>query len=224
MPESTGDRPLGIFGGTFDPVHLGHLRLAEEATDALGLAGIRWIPAGQPALRDAPQAAAQQRLAMVRLATAGNPHFTVDAGEVEAARPSYTVQTLERLRRADACGPQRPLVLLVGADAFAGLPAWHRWQSLFDLAHIAIAHRPGFPIAVADLPATLAACWSVHFCDQPALLAESPSGRIVTFAMTQMAISATQIRALLASGASTRYLLPDAVIAHLHKHHLYQEN
>lgn len=229
MPDRPGDRPLGIFGGTFDPVHIGHLRLAEEAADQLDLAGVRWIPAGQPALRGAPQVTARQRLAMVRLATANNPRFAVDAAEVDAAevegaQPSYTVLTLERLRRADACGAQRSLVLLLGADAFAGLPAWYRWQSLFELAHLAIAHRPGFPIDRGSLPAGLATCYDARFCECPATLAESPAGRIVTFAMTPLAISATRIRALLAQGSSARYLLPDEVIAHIKNHQLYLED
>lgn len=223
MPESTGDRPLGIFGGTFDPVHFGHLRLAEEAADSLKLAGVRWIPAGQPALRASPQVTARQRLAMVRLAIANNPLFTIDAAEVEADRPSYTVPTLERLRQVDQCGRQRPLVLLIGADAFAGLPGWHRWRSLFDLAHLAVAQRPGFSIDSACLPAELASCYRDRFSASPATLAESPAGRIVTFTMTQLAISATGIRGLLAKGSSPRYLLPDKVIAYILTKHLYPE-
>ncbi|WP_291992355.1 nicotinate-nucleotide adenylyltransferase [Candidatus Accumulibacter sp. ACC003] len=223
MPERLHDKPLGIFGGTFDPVHFGHLRLAEEAADQLDLAGVRWIPAGQPALREAPQVTAQQRLAMVRMATAENRSFDVDAAEVHAAQPSYTVLTLERLRQADQCGGLRPLVLLLGADAFTALTGWHRWQSLLELAHIAVAHRPGFPIDVDALPEALAACWRERFCSHPAALAEAPAGRIASFAMTQLAISATQIRTLLANGRSPRYLLPDELIAYIRNQHLYPE-
>jgi nicotinate-nucleotide adenylyltransferase len=222
MADAPSAPPLGVFGGTFDPIHLGHLRLAEEALDGLGLAGIRWIPAGRPALRGRPQVAAAERLAMVRLATAGNPRFTVDAGEVESARPSYTVTTLERLRATE--GAELPLVLLLGADAFARLPGWHRWQSLFALAHLAVAHRPGFPIAPDQLPAALANAFRERGSAHQAALGESPAGRIVTFAMTQLAISATQIRALLANGRSVRYLLPDEVIAYIRRQHLYQEH
>jgi len=223
IPDRPSDRPLGIFGGTFDPVHYGHLRLAEEAADGLDLAGVRWIPAGQPALRSRPQVTARQRLAMVCLAIADNPRFSVDAAEVEADRPSYTVPTLERLRQVDQCGQQRPLVLLVGADAFAGLPGWHRWRSLFDLAHLAVAQRPGFPIDGACLPAELASCYRDRFSASPAALAASPAGRIVTFTMSQLAISATQIRGLLTKGYSSRYLLPDEVIAYIQTEHLYPE-
>jgi nicotinate-nucleotide adenylyltransferase len=217
--------PVGIFGGTFDPVHFGHLRLAEEAADHLGLARIRWIPAGQPAHRLAenklPQVTAGQRLAMVRLAISDNVRFELDTAEVEAEQPSYTVPTLERLRLPGAYGAQRPLVLLVGADAFAGLPDWHRWEALLSLAHIAVAHRPGFPIAASSLPPMLADLYRERYSASPAMLAESPAGRIVTFAMTQLAISATQIRMLLANGRSPRYLLPEAVIAYIQSTFLY---
>ena len=113
---------IGLYGGTFNPVHHAHLRLAEEACDALNLQEVRWIPAGQPPHREAPQVSAEQRLTMVRLATAGNPRFSVDAAEVEAQTYSYTILTLERLRQH--YGPAQPLVLLLGADAAAGLASW----------------------------------------------------------------------------------------------------
>ena len=215
---------LGIFGGTFDPVHFGHLRLAEEAADALGLSCVRWIPAGQPALRDKPAVDSWQRLDMVRLAIEGNPRFELDAAEVEAAQTSYTVLTLERLRRSAECGTQRPLVLLVGADAFAGMNGWHRWESLFELAHVAVAHRPGYPVDAEHLPAALAAVFCQRFCDDPTQLAQSPAGCIVNFAMTPLDISATKIRALLSKEQSTRYLMPESVIAHIRKHRFYLEN
>lgn len=215
--------PLGLYGGTFDPVHLGHLRLAEEAVDALGLAGVRWIPAGQPLLRETPRVAARQRLDMVRLATAGNPRFTVDPAEVEADRPSYTVPTLERLRRPDELGSERPLVLLLGADAFAGVSAWHRWEALFELAHVAVAHRPGYLLEAAALPPPLARVLEQRRSLDPADLRAVPAGRIVSFAMTSLDISATRIRAALSKGESVRYLLPDALIGYLQTHRLYTE-
>lgn len=212
--------PLGLFGGTFDPVHFGHLRLAEEAIAHLGLAGVRWLPAGQPPHRGRPQVTAGQRLDMVRLATAGNARFVVDAAEVEAASPSYTVPTLERLR--GELGLAQPLVLLVGADAFAGLDSWHRWRELFDLAHLAVSHRPGFPVEMASLPDALATEFDRRRVADPSRLAASPAGSIVTFAMTQLAISATQIRRLLANGLSARYLLPDDVLDYIQTRSLYR--
>lgn len=224
MKPDPAARPLGLFGGTFDPVHFGHLRLAEEAVDTLGLAGVRWIPAGRPALRETPRVGARERLDMVRLAIADNPRFELDGGEVDADRPSYTVPTLERLRRPDHCGAQRPLVLLVGNDAFAGMTAWHRWESLFELAHIAVAHRPGYSVRSEDLPPALSEIFRHRHCADPGALAESPAGRIATFAMTPLDISATRIRALLSKGLSTRYLMPEGVIAHIHRHRFYSEN
>ncbi|MBL8481248.1 MAG: nicotinate (nicotinamide) nucleotide adenylyltransferase, partial [Rhodocyclaceae bacterium] len=133
--------PLGVFGGTFDPVHVGHLRLAEEAAETLQLERVAWIPAGRPPHRGAPATAAAHRLAMVQRAIADNPRFVLDDAEVRADAPSYSVLTLARLRAAH--GPERPLVLLLGADAWAGLAGWHRWQEIFELAHIAVASRPG---------------------------------------------------------------------------------
>jgi nicotinate-nucleotide adenylyltransferase len=210
---------LGIFGGTFDPVHVGHLRLAEEACEHLGLQQVLWIPAGQPRHREPPRVTAQHRLDMVRLATAGNPAFLVDGSEALSPQASYTVPTLERLRSAE--GSQRPLVLLLGADAFAGLPTWHRWHELFALAHIAVSHRPGFPIGPASLPEALAVEFEQRRRADPAELHNTAAGSICTFAMTQLAVSATQIRALLANGKSARYLLPEAVIAYIQQHQLY---
>ena len=223
MSDGPGNKPLGVFGGTFDPVHFGHLRLAEEAADGLDLASVRWIPAGQPVLRDSPRVSAAQRLEMVRRAIAGNPRFELDAAEVDAGQPSYTVPTLERLRRPDVCGMRRSLVLLVGADVFAGLTGWHRWQSLFELAHIGVAHRPGFPVDPASLPSALAAIYCERFCENRSVLHESPAGRIVNFSMTQLDISATRIRALLSKGQSARYLIPDTLLDYIPSHYLYLE-
>ncbi len=212
--------PLGIFGGTFDPVHFGHLRLAEESIGYLGLGGVRWIPAGQPPHRGAPQVTARQRLEMVLRSTAGNERFSVNATEVEVPVPSYTVHTLQRLR--GELGPGQPLVLLVGADAFAGLATWYHWRDLFALAHIAVSHRPGFPVEAAALPHELATEFGDRRLPGASGLRETPAGGIVTFAMTQLAISATHIRKLLAAGESARYLLPDSVLDYIRTHSLYR--
>lgn len=218
-PPIPAEGPLGVFGGTFDPVHYGHLRLAEEAADRLGLASVRWLPAGQPPHRGGPRAPAADRLAMVRLAVAGNPRFEVDPAEVEAAAPSYTVVTLERLRAA--CGPARPLVLLLGTDAFTALPTWHRWSELLALAHVAVAHRAGAPPHPDLLPAELVREFVTRHSDDPAVLRASPAGRVVVFPMTPLAISATAIRALRAGGHSARYLLPPAVLDYIDRNGLY---
>lgn len=216
-------RALGILGGTFDPIHVGHLRLAEEAREALGLAGVSFIPAGRPSHRGTPGAAATDRLAMVRLATADNPAFAVDDGEVFSASDSYTVPTLERLRTM--LGAQRPLVLILGADAFHGLPSWHRWRDLLQLTHLAVANRPGYAPKgrqwdTALSPELRAACGD-HITSDPAVVHTSPAGRIVPFDMTPLAISASQARDLIRSGRSVRYLLPDPVLDYIRLHHLY---
>ncbi len=212
-------RPLGLLGGTFDPVHYGHLRLAEEAREALDLDEVRWIPAGRPPHRQAPRVAASHRLEMVRQAVAGNPAFTVDDAETASGEPSYTVTTLERLRAEQGA---RPLLLLMGADAFLGLAAWHRWRDLFALAHIGVATRPGVELSPADLPAELAAACAGRLDDAPAALKTAPAGRVVRFAMTPLAISASLLRARLAAGRSARYLLPDPVREYIDRQQLYR--
>ena len=217
QPEA-GDGPLGLFGGTFDPIHYGHLRLAETAREALGLERVRLIPAGQPPHRATPGASGLHRLAMARLATADNPAFEIDPAEVEAKQASFTILTLERLRAA--LGPSRPLVLLLGLDAFLGLPAWHRWKSLFDFAHIAVANRPGYSLDNAAMSPLLAAQLAGRQATAAGLGA-TPAGCIVPFSMTPLAISATDIRSRAASGNSLRYLLPPSVLDYISLHQLY---
>ncbi|MBU0601347.1 MAG: nicotinate-nucleotide adenylyltransferase [Gammaproteobacteria bacterium] len=211
--------PLGLFGGTFDPVHIGHLRLAEEARESLRLGRVRWIPAGQPWHRAAPQTSPAHRLEMVRRAVAPNPCFEVDAREVASGRPSYTVNTLLALRAE--LGGDLPLVLILGADAFGKLHTWHRWQELFGLAHIGLATRAGQSVDAGTLDAALACELAARQRDEAQALREAPAGVIVRFDMTPLAVSATDIRARLARGASCRYLAPAAVLDYISHHRLY---
>lgn len=210
--------PLGILGGTFDPVHFGHLRLAQEAIAALGLSSVLWIPAGTPPHRAPPVASGQHRLTMARLALTGNGAFRCDDGEVARAAPSYTVETLERLRQE--YGAARPLVLLLGTDAFLGLAAWHRWREMFSLAHIAVAARGGYGFAPEKLAPPLAAEFLVRRGTADTLRAQA-AGLIVSFEMTPLDISASKIRALLGAAASPRYLLPDPVLDYIGRNRLY---
>ncbi len=218
---------LGLFGGTFDPLHVAHLRLAIEAREALDLAEVCFIPAGKPALRDAPCVAAVERLAMVERALKDIPGFSVDAAEVLIAEsgsadqpgPSYTVDTLERQRQLH--GPKRPLVLLLGADAFSRLEAWHRWRDLFELAHIAVATRPGHELKVGAGNTALDAEFSARR-GEAADFARAPAGRIVPFVITALEISATAIRRRLAQGLSARYLVPDTILDYIHSHQIYR--
>lgn len=222
--SSTERAPLGLLGGTFDPIHLGHLRLAEEARDALQLSAIRFIPAGDPPHRRAPVSSALHRLELVRLAVADNPAFAVDDSEIRNAGKSYTVLTLERLR--DTLGPTRPLVLILGADAFQGLPNWHRWTELIGLAHMAVANRPGTTAHRRRWPgalsAELARTLRERVSTDPGALREAPAGRVVPFDMTPLAVSASLVRELVGSGHSARYLLPDSVLDYIARHNLYR--
>ncbi len=217
MSDTPGTAPVGMLGGTFDPIHFGHLHLAETARESLHLASLRFIPAGYPPHRIEPQVSPAHRLAMVRLACAANPAFTVDEREINSLTPSYSVLTLQSLRAE--LGPDRPLVLLVGVDAFLGLPSWYHWWELFDLAHIAVANRPGYQLP--QMPPELATQFHARM-GLPADLQHAAAGRIVCFDITPLAISATEIRARVAAGRSARYLCPDAVVDYITQHNLYR--
>lgn len=216
--------PLGVLGGTFDPVHRAHLHLARAALAQLRLAEVLWIPAGVPSHRHSPHAAADHRLAMVKLAIADEPRFAVDAEDVASGAPSYTVPTLERLRRQ--YGEDQPLVLLVGADAFLGLPSWHRWQELFRLAHVAVAARPGAELAEAAMAPELAAIFRTRRRSQFTALASIPAGTIVGFEIEPVEppdLSATAVREHLRNGdaAGVAPMLPAGVLDYILRNHLY---
>lgn len=201
--------PIGILGGTFDPVHHGHLRLALETAEMLRLAEVRLVPNGQPPHRDAPEASAEQRARWVEMATRSEPRLTMDDRELHRAGRSYTVDTLADMRSE---WPNTPLCLIMGRDVFADLPNWHRWRDLFQLAHIALIDRPGpRPELAAEATAELAARHS----DDPGALAQRSAGMIIPIEPPTLAVSASRIRGLLADGANPRYLLPDAVLEEL---------
>lgn len=212
-------RAIGILGGTFDPIHFGHLRMAQELFEMLGLAEVRFVPAANPAHRDTPQTSAQHRAEMVALAISGNPAFTLDTRELHRAGASYTFDTLSELRTE--LGPEAPIVLLLGGDAFLGLPTWHRWQELADLAHIVVAHRPGTIPNAALLPEKLKDVWQRRAISNPAELHASPAGRMLMQDIPALDISASSIRGILHQGRSPRYLLPESVHSYIHSHQLY---
>jgi nicotinate-nucleotide adenylyltransferase len=214
----TAQGPIGILGGTFDPIHFGHLRLGLEAADNLGLRSVRFIPAGAPPHRKTTAPAAA-RLQMVRLATATEPRFTVDASEVMSPETSFTVDTLLRLRAE--LGPDQSLCLLLGVDAFGALATWSRWQRLFEHAHIAVASRAGQSFEPDALPPALAGEVNARYQESVDCLARAPAGCVLHFAMSALDISASGIRRLLARGRSPRYLLPDAVLDYIGSNNLY---
>ena len=216
--------PVGLLGGTFDPLHYGHLRLAQELAEGLALREVRFIPAGLPPHRAQPLASPQQRLEMGRLGIAGNPLFTLDEREIFKPAPSYTVETLLDLRRE--LGEMQALYLLMGADAFLGLATWHRWRELFDLVHIVVAQRPGvagITRAAASLPAALLEELNRRLVNEPEALRDAPCGAILVHPITALDISATQIRSEFAAGRSPRYLLPDAVLDYIQTNGLFKD-
>lgn len=205
---------IGLLGGTFDPIHFGHLRPALEVLESLQLDELRFLPAGVPPHRAPPAVSSEHRAAMVALAIAGTPRFRLDTRELERHGPSYTVDTLETLRAE--LGPAVPLVMLLGADAFAGLDRWHRWEHILQLAHVVVEHRPG-----ADLRWELGGPQRQRFASDPEQLRAAPAGCLWVAEVTALAISATQIRDTLANGRSARFLLPDAVLDYIQEHRLY---
>jgi nicotinate-nucleotide adenylyltransferase len=214
-------KPVGILGGTFDPIHYGHLRLAEEMLELANLRQIRFIPTGIPPHRAAPQVSAQHRSAMVRLAIADQPAFVLDDREVRRDTPCYTVNTLRELRAE--LGAAQPLCLLMGGDAFLQLHTWHEWEQLFELAHIVVGYRPGFTLEERIHSATeeLQRHYHARLCTA-AILSQQPCGGIAELAIPKLEISATDIRRRVAENRTIRYLLPNAVADYIHQHHLYK--
>ena len=197
-------QPLAIFGGTFDPVHLGHLCVAWEASELLN-AEVLMMPSGIPPHRPPPIAGADQRVAMLKVALRDQSRLVLDARELTRSGPSYTVDTLTELRAEQG---DRPLVLLLGADAFAGLPGWQRWRELFALAHIGVLSRPGEKLGLPDVLKDEA---GPRWVDDPAALRSLPSGKLIALSVTPLEISATRIRELLAAGREPRYQLPSGL-------------
>lgn len=207
--------PIGIFGGTFDPVHLGHLRAAEEVQSLLSLQQVIFVPCGTPALGKQAHATAEQRLQMVLLATKGLAGFAVDRYEVDQPGPSYAYDTLRYLRTLHA---ETPLCFIVGVDAFLHLEKWHRWQQLFGLAHFVVIQRPGYSLpAQGKLPAWVRQRWT----DSPEPLHQSTHGRIFVCQITPHDISATAIRSRIAAVQKLEHLLPDRVQQYIVDNSLY---
>lgn len=224
-PMSRSTRVLAILGGTFDPIHYGHLRLAAEVKAALSLPEVRLIPAGSPPHRTPPVASGLHRLAMTKLGCTEFAGLAADGREVEREGPSYTVQTLEALH---AERPALPLALLIGADSFAGLSQWCHWERLFALTHFVVIDRPGVTPAAIAMPPALEVHWQRRLTTDPARLERTLAGSIVRVQVTPQPIAATAIRAALARGPEGRTeisgLLPAAVLDYIDCNHLYRRN
>lgn len=211
---------LGLFGGTFDPIHFGHLRLATELAEAFRLDQVLFIPAGLPYHRgrDA-HATNEQRLTMVKLATQRDARFGVDERELKRDGPTYTYDTLREVRSER--GATLPIVFLLGSDAFAKVNTWHRWQELFDLAHFAVAIRADDAQWFAHGPGAFPAEVGPRVTLNLRELLAAPAGKVMTFSMTPLAIASTAIRNLVREEASIRYLTPDPVAEYIRSHRLY---
>jgi len=201
--NSTG--PMGVFGGTFDPIHYGHLRSAFEMLQALRFDEVRFIPCGDPPHRGATFADAELRFRMVDAAISGQDGFVSDDRELRREGLSYSIDTLIDLREEF---PERSLGLIVGMDAFLGLPQWHRWDEILKFAHIVVAHRPGWKAPDIGPLGDLITEHGTHRVDD---LHEASCGRIHIHAVTQLEIASTEIRDLVAAGRDPRFLMPDAV-------------
>lgn len=208
--------PVGVFGGTFDPVHYGHLRTALELVEQLQLQQLRLMPCAVPPHRESPACAASHRAAMVELAVAGEPRLACDTRELERQGVSYTIDSLVELRRE--LGEGYSLCLVMGCDAVLGITAWHRWQELLDWAHVVVIARPGWQLPVTGPVAD----WlrQHRLVDRHPLRAR-PNGGTLIEELRPLAISSTEIRRLLAAGRSPRYLLPQAVLDYIQTHNLY---
>ena len=198
-------KPIGIFGGTFDPIHYGHLRTAFEMLQALNFDEVRFIPCGDPPHRGMTFAEAKLRFLMVKVAIAGQEGFVCDDRELRRDGLSYSIDTLIDLRKEF---PDRSLGLIVGMDAFLGLPTWHRWDEILGVAHIVVAHRPGWK--APDI-GVLGDMITEHGTHQVADLHDTTHGHIHIHAVTQLEIASTEIRDLVAAGRDPRFLMPDAV-------------
>ena len=194
---------IGVLGGTFDPVHYGHLRPALEVMQGVGLEQMRFVPNRLPPHRETPWLDVEMRLELLKTAIDDQPGFVLDERELHREGRSYMVDTLESLRDDF---PSNPLCLILGLDAFLGIEQWHQWQRIPELCHLVVTTRPGFEMDdafISRLPATIVSTAPD--------LSEEAAGGILLQSVTQLDISASRIRAMLANGQSVRYLLPDEV-------------
>lgn len=212
---------IGIYGGTFDPVHCGHLRIAEELTDILQLHQLYFLPAGQPRLRNAPVASSQHRVAMLREAIRDNPRFTLDDREIQRAGETYSVESLREIRRER--NDNERICFIIGSDAFSKLPGWHHWHELFELCHLVVTARPGYSLHAdqSALSDELQQACRHRWTTEISALKNSASGLIFIASTILLDISSTRIRTLLGAEKSIRYLLPDNVLRYVSDHHLY---
>lgn len=210
---------IGILGGTFDPVHYGHLRLALECKEAAALQEIRLVPSSMPPHREPPRAAAAQRLGMLKLATASVAGLTVDDCEIRRGGTSYTIDTVREIRKHSG---NRTVCIIMGMDAFRQLPSWKEWELILEQVHIIVADRPDVETRIDDRQ--LARLYQTRRTDRRDDLHRVPAGSILKIDIPLLTISSTRIRDMLLRGQDPSFLLPDNVIDYIRSHKLYREH
>jgi len=220
MPNSEGAL-VGIFGGTFDPIHYGHLRIAEEIVKIVGLQKMYFVPAGMPRLRHSPVASPQHRVEIVRLAIQKNPDFVLDGREIYRDGVSYSIDTVREFKQE--FGEEIRLCLVLGADAFIKLPEWNNWKELFNLCHFIVSTRPGYTFTLIKelLSKELREECSQRWVSNTETLKKETSGLIFIASTTMLDISATSIRAHIAVGRNVRHLVPSVTVNYISKNKLY---
>lgn len=208
-------KAIGILGGTFDPIHMAHLRMALELYESLDLAKVHVIPCYSPVHRKTPSASPEDRLKMVQCAVGNEPALIADDREIRRGDPSYMIDTLKEMR---AEFKNTPLCLLLGIDAFLGFASWHCWQDILENAHLIVAHRPQYHLPDNGIIADLL---KERLQQEAAYIHEHPAGGILLRPITALEISATDIRKQIASGRNPRYLLPDGVYDYIKQHGIY---
>ena len=219
--SNSGSPLVGIFGGTFDPIHYGHLRIAEEILETVGLQKMYFVPAGIPRLRHSPVASPQHRVEIVRLAIQKNPDFVLDGREIYRDGVSYSIDTVREFKQE--FGEEIRLCLVLGADAFIKLPEWNNWKELFNLCHFIVSTRPGYTLTLIKelLSKELREECSQRWVSNTESLRKDTSGLIFIASTTMLDISATSIRAHIAVGRNIRHLVPSVTVNYISKNKLY---
>ena len=214
MPIRT---PIALLGGTFDPIHYGHLRMALEIQQALDLPSIRFIPCQTPVHKTHTHATMEQRIAMLALALQDHPSFSLDTREITRASPSYMLHTLRSLREEAA--PDIPIILIMGTDSFQQLHTWHRWEELLKQSHFVVASRPGYSLPTQG---PLVPLLRESLTSEPRRLHQQPAGAIYCQPITHLDISSTAIRSQCKQGYNPHFLLPNTVLDYINNAHLYE--
>ncbi|WP_339722125.1 nicotinate-nucleotide adenylyltransferase [Marinomonas primoryensis] len=217
IDRTTGKSGVAIMGGTFDPIHNGHLRTAVEVLDRYQYSELRLIPCFQPVHKGQPSVSPQQRLEMAKLAISGDSRLRVDSREMDREGPSYSVDTLRDIR--SEIGPNESLIMVLGMDSFLSLPTWQNWQELIQYSHLLVVSRPGWE---PDLISELSAFCENYRAASSHELQCAPSGRVWFETLTPLGISSSMIRALARKNESIAYLLPEPVQKYIEQHQLYR--